>query len=280
MTTCLVLEGGAKRGIYTAGVLDVLLENGIKADCVIGVSAGAIHGCSYVSEQAGRSIRYYIKYNDDYRFMSIRSWLKTGNVVDEQFAYHELPEKLDPFDNVAFMKSKSKFYVVCTNAETGKPEYIHCKDMFKDIDFLRASASLPFFSHIVETGGMKLLDGGTTDGIPLKKAISMGYDKIIVVQTRIEGYRKTPSRIMNFFANLKYRKYPNLIEAIKTRYLNYNSTLDYIDEMVDQDKILRIRPSRYVKISRMEPNVEIVKQMYELGREDATHALEDIKKFL
>ena len=153
----LILEGGAKRGIYTAGVLDVLLENGLMADGVIGVSAGAIHGCSYVAKQYERSIRYNMNYGNDYRFMSLRSWWKTGNVVDVDFCYHELPEKLDPFDNEAFKHSDTKFYVVCSNVETGEPEYIYCKDLIKDIDYLRASASLPFFSKIVEIDGKKTM---------------------------------------------------------------------------------------------------------------------------
>lgn len=192
--TALVLEGGAKRGIYTAGVLDVLLENGIMTDGVLGVSAGAIHGCSYVARQAGRSIRYNLKYGGDYRFMSFRSLLLSGNMVDTQFCYHELPEKLDPFDNETFMHSKTKFYAVCSNVETGSPEYVLCRDMFKDIDFLRASASMPFVSQIVKAGGMKLLDGGITDSIPLTAAFNLGFERNIVVQTRPEGYRKKPAR--------------------------------------------------------------------------------------
>ena len=147
--TGLILEGGAKRGIYTAGVLDVFLENGINFDGVIGVSAGAIHGCSFVSKQIGRSIRYNMKYGNDYRFMSFRSLLLSGNIVDTKFCYHDLPEKLDPFDNKTFMKSNTNFYVVVSNLETGLPEYIHCKDLFKEIDYLRASASMPFVSKIV-----------------------------------------------------------------------------------------------------------------------------------
>ena len=146
MKTGLVLEGGAKRGIYTAGVLDVLLENNILTDGVIGVSAGAIHGCSYVALQKGRSIRYNMKYGNDYRFMSFKSWLKTGSVVDTQFCYHELPEKLDPFDNETFQKSGIQFYVTCSNLDSGKAEYILCRDMFAEIDYLRASASLPLVS--------------------------------------------------------------------------------------------------------------------------------------
>ena len=186
-------------------------------DGVLGVSAGAIHGCSYVARQAGRSIRYNLKYGGDYRFMSFRSLLLSGNMVDTQFCYHELPEKLDPFDNETFMHSKTKFYAVCSNVETGSPEYVLCRDMFKDIDFLRASASMPFVSQIVKAGGMKLL---------------------------------------------------------------YNRELDEIEQMRAARRVLVIRPSRSVKIGKMEPNPEIVREMYELGRYDAIAVLDSVKKFL
>ena len=279
MKTSLVLEGGAKRGIYTAGVLDVLLENGIMTDGVLGVSAGAIHGCSYVAKQVGRSIRYNLKYGNDYRFMSFRSLLLSGNMVDTKFCYHDLPEVLDPFDNETFQKSATKFYAVCTNVETGAPEYVWCKDMFKDIDFLRASASMPLVSQIVEVGGMKLLDGGIADSIPLKAAYKLGFEKNIVVQTRPAGYRKKPTR-MAWLAKLVYKKYPKFVEVIKNRHLMYNQELDEIEKAAQKGDILVIRPSRLIKIKKMEPNLDIVKEMYELGRQDALDKLEKIKDFL
>lgn len=279
MKTALVLEGGAKRGIYTAGVLDVLLENGIMTDGVLGISAGAIHGCSYVAKQAGRSIRYNLKYGGDYRFMSFRSLLLSGNMVDTQFCYHELPEKLDPFDNETFMRSKTKFYVVCSNVETGCPEYVLCRDMFKDIDFLRASASLPLVSQIVEVGGMKLLDGGITDSIPLAAAFKLGFERNIVVQTRPEGYRKKPAHT-RCLAKLVYGKYPKFVKAIKERHLMYNRELDEIEQMRAAGQVLVIRPSQLIKISKMERNPEIVRKMYELGRYDAIAALDKVQNFL
>ncbi len=274
----LILEGGAKRGIYTAGVLDVLLENGLMADGVIGVSAGAIHGCSYVAKQYERSIRYNMNYGNDYRFMSLRSWWKTGNVVDVDFCYHELPEKLDPFDNEAFKHSDAKFYVVCSNVETGEPEYIYCKDLIKDIDYLRASASLPFFSKIVEIGGKKLLDGGITDSIPLKAFENMGFEQNIVIETRPEGYRKRPAH-NGLLAQMVYHKYPAFVKALKRRHIMYNQELDYIKSAEAEKRILVLRPSRKIKIGKMEQNLEIVKQMYNLGRQDALAKLEEIKAF-
>ena len=279
MKSCLVLEGGAKRGIYTAGVLDVLLENNIITDGVIGVSAGAIHGCSYASLQAGRGIRYNMDYGNDWRFMSFKSWIVSGNVVNTEFCYHELPEKLDPYDNEAFMNSGIDFYAVCSNIETGKPEYIKIKDMFAEIDYLRASASLPLLSETVEVGGLKLLDGGITDSIPLKAAENLGFDKNIVVLTRPEGYRKKPSfsrRLVGWF----YRKYPKFVEALNVRHNMYNEELEYIEQQEQEGKVLVLRPSKTIKVKKMEQNLDRVKEMYELGRSDAENMLEKIRKFV
>ena len=279
MKTGLVLEGGGKRGIYTAGVLDVFLENGISFDGVIGVSAGAIHGCSYVSEQMGRSIRYNLKYGNDYRFMSFLSWLLTGNVVDTKFCYHTLPEKLDPFDNQTFMNSKTDFYVVCSNVETGKPEYILCKDMVKEIDYLRASASLPFVSRIVKLNGKKYLDGGITDSIPFAAFKEMGYDKLVVITTRPKLYRKKPF-IWTWLAKLRYKKYPKFIEAILNRHKMYNQEVEKLQKLEESGEILVIRPSRLVKISKMEKDLGKVDEMYRLGREDAYQMLDNVLGYL
>ena len=280
MKSCLILEGGAKRGIYTAGVLDVLLENNIITDGVIGVSAGAIHGCGYVSRQIGRGIRYNLKYNDDYRFMSLKSWLKTGNMVDTEFAYHELPEKLDIFDNQTFKNSKTKFYVTCTNLKTGKAEYVLCPDMSgKYMDYLRASASMPFVSKIVKIDGNLYLDGGIADSIPLKAAFDLGYNKNIVVQTRPDGYRKKPAKFV-WLAKLIYRNFPKFIEAFTHRPEMYNQELDNIKNLAEQGKIFVIKPSRFINIKHAETNPEPIKAMYNLGREDAEKQLTELKKFL
>ena len=274
----MVLEGGAKRGIYTAGVLDVLGEHGIYPDGVIGVSAGAIHGCSYVAGQNGRSIRYNLKYGNDYRFMSLRSWLKSGNVVDVDFCYHQLPENLDKFDNDAFKASSTAFYVVCSNVETGEPEYIRCRDLATEIDFLRASASLPFLSKIVEAGNKKLLDGGTTDSIPLKAFENMGYEKKIVILTRPQGYRKKAA-YNGWLAKMVYHGYAKFAEVIRNRHLMYNRELAYVEERKQAGKAFVIRPSRKATIGKMERNPEKVLEMYALGRQDAEAALPGLKAF-
>lgn len=207
--TGLVLEGGGMRGIYTAGVLDMFLDHDISFDGVIGVSAGAVHGASFVSGQKERSIRYYKKYCNDKRFMSFKNWLRTGNLVDEQFCFHDIPERLDPYDYEAFDRGNTRFYVACSNVETGKAEYLEIKDMFKDVEYFRATASLPYVSHMVEVGGMKLLDGGCTDSIPLRAFAKMGYKKCVVVLTRPAGYRKKPGNF--WLPEAAYHKYPAFV---------------------------------------------------------------------
>ncbi len=279
MSIALVLEGGAKRGIYTAGVLDVLLENNLVADAVIGVSAGAVHGASYVSGQIGRSIRYYMKYGNYYKFMSLKNWLLTGNVVDTKFCYYELPEILDKFDHETFEKSKTKYYVVCSNIETGKSEYILCKELKRSITYLRASASLPVFSKIVEIDGKKLLDGGICDSIPLKASQKMGFDKNVVVLTRPLGYRKKKSKFLTFTKWL-YRKFPNFAKAIENRPNMYNEQLDFVEaEAKKSSNTIVIRPSVDLGVKHMEKDLNKVKSMYELGRQDALDVLEELKNF-
>lgn len=279
MKKALILEGGAKRGIYTAGVLDILLENSIMPEAVFGVSAGAIHGCSYVAGQKERSIRYNLKYGNDPRFMSIKNWVKTGNVVDTKFCYHELPDILDPFDHESFEKAKCQFFVVCSNIETGKPEYILCPTLRgENIDYLRASASLPFLSQVVEIGGKKLLDGGICDSIPLKAAMDKGFERNIVVLTRPQGYRKKYAH-NKLLAKVVYRKYPLFAKAIAERYKMYNAELDFVEAQEKLGNILVLRPSETIKIGKMEQNLDIVKQMYELGRKDAMDNLEKVRKF-
>ena len=266
----LVVEGGGFRGIYAAGVLDVFMERGLEFDGVIGVSAGAVHGCSFVSKQKGRSIRYYKNYCGDYRFMSIKSFLKTGNVVGTQFCYHDLPERLDPYDYETFNNSQTEFYVTCSNLETGQPEYLKVNDMKSEIDLLRASASLPYLSQIVEFNGMKLLDGGCTDSIPLKAFQEMGYDDIVVVLTRHDGYVKKPEKAL--LPKLVYKKYPNFSKALLERHIVYNETLEEIRKQEKEGRIKVIRPSVELTIPRLTKDPEEVQATYDVGRMDAERA--------
>ena len=275
----LVLEGGGKRGIYAAGVLDVFLENGIIFDGLIGTSAGAVNGCSYVSGQYERNIRYNLRFAKEKKYMSFYSLITTGNVVGTEFAYDILPNKLERFDYEAFEKSATKFYATCSNVETGKAEYILCESLRgKNMDYLRASASLPYVSQIVEIGGKKLLDGGVCDSIPLKAFQNMGYKKNVVVLTRPKGYMKTPEN--NIMAQIFYGKYPEFISAMKNRYAVYNRTLKYIEEQEKAGNIILLRPTQTIEVGRMEQDGRKIKAMYDLGKRDAERRLEEIFLFL
>lgn len=279
MKTGLVLEGGAHRAIYTAGVLDVLGENDICFDGVIGVSAGAIHGCAFVSKQIGRSINYTLKYASDKRYMSFYSLITTGNMVGEQFCYHDLPEKLFPFDHQTFEKSNTEFYVTCTNLQTGKAEYIRCEELRYKMPYLRASASMPFVSKISYIAGKAYLDGGIADSIPVRAFQNMGFERCVVVQTRADGYRKKPNKL-TWLAYLLYRRFPRFIEAIKNRHIMYNNELKDIEKMQRNNQVLVIRPSKLIKISHTEKNREVLREVYELGRSDAQAVLPKLKLFL
>lgn len=272
--TGLVLEGGGMRGIYTAGVLDVLMENGITFDGVIGVSAGAVHGCSYVSGQRGRSIRYYKKYYKNKRFMSWWNFFRTGDIVDEKFCYHALPEVLDPYDYDAFNASEMEFYVTCTNVETGKPEYLKVTDMKGQVDLMRASASMPYVSRIVEADGMKLLDGGCSDSIPVRAFMNMGFKQCVVVLTRQQGYVKKPEK--SGFAKLFYRRYPEFVKSIENRPRTYNKTIRDIERLEKKGKIFVIRPSKAPKIGRMSHDLNEITETYEAGRRDAKKCMKKL----
>ena len=274
MKTGLVLEGGGVRGIYTAGVLDVFMEHGITFDGVIGVSAGAIHGCSYLSGQKGRSIRYYKKYCNAPRFMSFKSWLKTGDIVGADFCYRELPDVLDPYDHEAFHKCNTPFYVTCSNVETGQAEYIQITDMKKQIDALRASASLPYFSRIVKIGDKKYLDGGCTDSIPIEAFQQLGYEKNVVVLTRDAAYRKEPE--LPALPKLFYRRYKAFSGALLNRHTSYNRTVERILELEKEGRIFVIRPAQPLNIGRMEKDPENVQRVYDIGYADGKKYLQDM----
>ena len=278
MKTGLVLEGGAMRGIYTAGVLDVFLEHEIHFDGVIGVSAGALHGCSFVSEQKGRSLRYFKKYRNDKHFMSWWSFLHTGEVVGKQFCYHDIPERLDPFDYEAFVKSDTDFYATCTNVETGKAEYIKITDMLSQVDAMRASASMPYVSKIVDYNGMKLLDGGCADSIPVEAFYKMGYERLVVVLTREAGFAKKPENAK--MAEIRSHKYPEFVQALQNRHVVYNHSLEVLKEMERAGKAFVIQPDKKLDISRMENDIEVIQQVYDLGGKDARIRMKALKDWM
>ena len=276
----LVLEGGAMRGMFTAGVIDVLMENAIEFDGAIGVSAGAAFGCNYKSKQIGRVIRYNTKYCKDKRYCSFWSLIKTGDLFGADFCYHELPQKHDVFDIETYKSNPMKFYVVCTDCETGEAVYKKCDNAdYNELEWIRASASMPLVSKIVEVDGYKLLDGGIADSIPLKYFQSIGYKKNLVILTQPKGYVKEKNKAVPF-AKVSLRKYPKIIEAMINRHIVYNETLKYIEECEKSGDTFVICPNKTLDIGRVEHNPDKLKEVYEIGRKIATDKLDEIKNFI
>lgn len=276
----LVLEGGGLRALFTAGVTDVMMENQIKFDGLIGVSAGATFGCNYKSEQIGRALRYNIAYKDDPRYMSWRSFLKTGDLVGAEFSYHVLPNELDIFDYETFRRNPMEFHIVCTDAETGEPVYKQLDDMTSEgLDWIRASASMPIVSRPVCLGGRKLLDGGIVNSIPLKHFQELGYERNIVVLTQPKGFFKKRTKLMPLF-HLTMRKYPAIIKAMGRRHLMYNEQLRYLAEEERKGTILLIYPEDTLPIGRTEQNEQKMRCVYQMGRNAAEGRLQEIRNFL
>ena len=280
MKVGLLLEGGAMRGMYTVGALDCLMKNNIKVDGIVGVSAGALFGINYKSKQPGRALRYNLKYCKKKNYMGFYSLITTGDIMNKKFCFDKLIHELDPIDYDTFRNSPEDFWVVVTNMETGKAEYIKVDDLTKQeqVEALRASGSMPFVSKPVEINGNKYLDGGTADSIPIDKIMELGYDKIIVILTRTAGYRKEKGNTT--LAKLKYKKYPNFIKTIEDRYLMYNEELDKISKLEKDNKIFVVRPSRKVNIKRIEKNSKRIQEMYDLGVEDMEKSTEKLKKYI
>lgn len=277
--TGLILEGGGMRGVFTTGVLDCFLDYDIEFGEIIGVSAGACHACSFVSKQKRRARDISVNYIDDKRYCSVYSLITTGDMFGVDFVYKEIPDKLYPFDHETYNASATKVYAAVTNIETGKAEYHLLEDMSKDIDDLRASASLPFVSRIVEIQGNKYLDGGIVDSIPLKKIEADGYLRNIVVLTQPKEYRKTENKIA-WLAKILYRKYPKMYGLLKNRHIAYNDEVDYIDKQEAEGNILVIRPEKSLNVSRIEKDKNKLEEIYKLGYETTKKHIEEIRKFM
>ena len=275
----LVLEGGAMRGVFTAGVLDVFLENGIAPDLCFGVSAGACLACSFLCKQKGRGFAVMTDYLGNKDYCSVSSLIRTGDLFGAEFLYHTIPEQLYPIDNEAFLQGKTDFFVVVTNCETGKAEYLPINDMFRDVDAVRASSSLPLLARTVFLNGKPYLDGGVSDPIPVQKALEMGCDKLIVVLTRHRSFRKTPEKSAPL-VKLKYRNYPNLVRNMKIRHRVYNDTLDRISDLEKGGKIFVIAPEKPLKISRAEKDMNLLNDGYRQGKDLALRRMPNLLDYL
>ena len=280
MKTGLIMEGGAMRGMFTAGVLDVLMENGLVTDGAIGVSAGAVFGCNYKSHQIGRVIRYNTEYCNDKRYASFKNLVKTGNLYSEQFCYHEVPEKLDPFNEAAFAASPMDFFVVCTDVKTGEPIYHKCrKGDAEDVLWMEASASMPLAANIVKIGHYGLLDGGVADSIPVRFFESIGYKRNLIILTQPKGYTKKKNKFLPAI-RAKYFRYPAFVEAVADRHERYNETLSYISMLEQAGKDYVIRPPIPLEIGAMERDPAQLRRVYETGRAVAQIQVEKIRDFL
>lgn len=275
----LVLEGGGFRGMYTCGVIDVFMENGICFDEVVGVSAGAAFGCNIKSKQIGRALRYNKRFCQDSRYSGLKSFIKTGDLYNKEFAYGIVPTILDPFDTKTFRENPLKFTVVCTDIHTGNPVYHEILNGdATDIEWIRASASIPIVSKPVKLDGFELLDGGVSDSIPVNWMLERST-KTVVVLTRDKSYRKEP---MNYIKLLKraFKEYPNLTKALENRYIVYNKTLDQIEQLEREGKVFVIRPSKPIACAMIEKDPDHLQEIYDIGRRDALHYLENLKKYL
>ena len=280
MKVGLVLEGGSMRAIFSAGVLDTFMDEDIKIDGIIGVSAGALFGPNYFSKQKGRALRYNQRFCKDYRNISLLSFFLTGNVVNKKFAYYDITTKYDIFDNETYIKNNTGYYAAVTNIETAQAEYLELKDVLKDMEVLRATAALPILSRIVPINNKKYLDGGIADSIPVLKCKEMGYDKIIVVLTRPIEYRKKPlnDKILKLVKVL-YKKYPKFIELMENRHDRYNEQVELIKKMEENNEIFVIRPTKPIHLKTIERNPNDLQEVYDLGIKDCMNNINELKEY-
>lgn len=276
----LVMEGGAMRGLFTAGVTDVLMENGITFDGAVGVSAGACFGCNYKSGQRGRAIRYNLRFCRDKRYCSVYSLIRTGDMFGAEFCYHTMPDELDIFDYNEYNKNPMEFYVVCTDVETGKPVYKRLNTLDSEkLEWIRASASMPLASRIVEIDGRKLLDGGISDSIPLGFMERHGYDKNIVILTQPRDYEKKDSKSFSLIKRA-YKNYPALVKAYGNRPKMYNEQLKSIRQSESEGKAYVIAPPAPLPIGHVEHNPDKLLEVYRIGRNTAMKYMDEIIEFM
>ena len=279
----LVLEGGGMRGAYLSGVLDVMHDNGLKFGGYAGTSAGATHLCNYLSEQRERNRRIDVVHSANKRYMGWGNLIRTGDFFEVEYCYNEIPRIIDPFDFDKFRENaaQSDFYAAASNLETGRAEYLLTRDLDtpEGMDKIRASASLPLMSHIVDIDGMKLLDGGVADSIPFEIMAQKGFAKQVVVVTQPEGYVKKPNSLIPLF-KIIYRKYPKFVEAARTRHIRYNQCLRTLEEWCRRGTTFRIRPSESFEIDRLEKDKSKLVKLYDLGVKDATALMPSLKEFL
>lgn len=281
MTVGLVLEGGGMRGVYTGGVLQYLMEQDLYLPYVIGVSAGACNGSSYVSRQLNRNKVVTIDYITHPAYLSARNLVKKGSLFDMDFIFNELPMNLAPFDFESFRNSDQKFVMGVTDCITGEPLYFEKNDLTDEelLTVMRASSSLPYMAPIITFREKHLLDGGVSDPIPIRKSEQDGNQKNIVILTRNKGYQKKKSRA-GWLMKKTYKQDQGIVEGMLKRHIKYNDTIAYIEEQEALGNTFIIRPEVPLEVDRIEKNPDKLQVLYDQGYEDAKKYIEDIKKFI
>ena len=275
----LVLEGGAMRGLWTAGVTDVMMEHGIEPDGLIGVSAGAAFGCNYKSRQIGRTIRYNTRFAKDPRYSGLRSLFRSGDYFNAEFGYHIIPYKYDIFDTQTFEQNSMKFTVVCTDVLTGQAVYHDIDHVdYDELEWVRASASMPLVSKVVKVQGHQLLDGGVADSIPLAYFESQGYDRNVVILTQPKGFVKEPNKLMPIM-RIALHKYPHMLKTMDERHVMYNQELAYVAKAEEEGRCLVIHPDEKIPIGHISHDPDEMRHVYEIGRQVGERHIQKIKDF-
>lgn len=262
--SALVLEGGGLRGVFTCGVLDCFMDHGVRFPFIVGTSAGACNGLSYMSGQRGRAKSSNIDLMEQYHYVGFKYLLTQGCIMDYKLLFEDFPEKIIPYNYEAYFSNPTRFVMVTTNCITGKAEYLEEKSSPERVmSIVRASSSLPFVTKITYVDGIPMLDGGIVDSIPVKYALEQGYENLVVILTRNKGYRKKEGKM--YAAKAFYRKYPNLQKALTERNAVYNQTMDLIERLEEQGRITVIRPLKPVEVGRVEKDTAKLTALYQEG---------------
>lgn len=267
------------RGMYTSGVLDAFMDNELYINNIYAVSAGCYNALSYLSKQRGRTYKINTTYLKDKRYINFAKILTKGSAINTDFIFNDVFKELETFDYISFKNNVGEFYAVSTNCMSGEAYYALIKDLEKDVEFVKASAALPLFTKIVEIEGLYLTDGGVSDSIPIFKAIEDGYVNNVVILTRPKGFLLGENKLMKI-NKIKYKKYPNLIKAMEERHTNYNNTLSFLEKLEEEGKVIVIRPKEDLNIANLERNECRIKEIYNMGYNDALEYIDKIKKFI
>lgn len=277
----LVLEGGSLRCMFTSGVLDVMVENGIELSYVNGVSAGSMCGMNYITKQVGRTRQVNLEYLHDRRYISLKNMLKNREIFNFDFLFGELSEKLVPFDFDLFYRSPQRYEAVATRCATGQPVYFEkgvCSDM---VAAVQASASMPLLSRMITVEGKKYLDGGISMPVAYGRAMELGYEKVVVVLTREHGYRKQePGRFTKRAYDRYFGPLPALRAALDEVPERYNRMQEEMDRLEKEGRIFIIRPEKPVTVSRVEQDRKKLEDLYQEGRQTGRERLAALKEYL